>query len=490
MPLLSFGNPNDTNNATPLGDSFSMISLSSDESDEPQTPPRSPSRLDFCTQETEDGDTPSELNHEAVTRLEMAARKIDWARSLFRVKRTRNQKFVEADDDVTEPSYTVFSCLPTLQDDKTCPSEDSDSYSHEDISVCQTFFPTPPEWSPCHAPTPVRPLPVPAQAAVQERTHPSRISAQRLNYTHHGFSRSALLHRKSFWNSRHDEWMEWQSHAEQDEARRRALETNSAYTGITTVEPYVVGGPSPHIRIPPSGLERDLQEYPPGKYEQDVHAPIYPRAGDISALRDPYCANVDRCFVKFPLWTIHKTLYVFDMHQRSACLKPSPDRADGQSIEDSSSSSIISPDTSVTSGDDDSDDTLVADDEAVRKGDTPPESPSCSPSPRSSSRFLWNGIGAWELSWYARWELLIGLVQRDQDNRHISDGCTSLVAPVEIQSPPPPAPPRPIFRFAGEDGEEESEDEEDDYGMLVPNPVFIGDFGGGYERAVAFLAER
>ncbi|KAF8842966.1 hypothetical protein BDN67DRAFT_278874 [Paxillus ammoniavirescens] len=481
-------------------DSFSVVSHSSDESDEPQTPPRSPSRLDFCTQEIEDSDTPSESDYEAVMRLEKTACKIDWARSLFRGNRTRNNKFIEEDDDDTSSSHTNLSFLPTLRHGKNCTLEDSDSSSDDDLSTRQTFLPAPPERSPCHAgiepraPSPVRPLSVLPQADTEEPTHPSRVSAQRFNYPHHGFSRSALLHQKSFWNSRHDEWMEWQSRAERDEARKRSLETNNAYTGITTVESRVIGGPPPHIRISPSGLERDLQEYPPRKYELDVHAPIYPRVGDISALRDPYSVNVDRCFFKFPLWTIHKTLYVFDMQQRSTFLEPSPDRANGENIRESSPSSMVSasPDTSVSSGDEDSDDTLVADDETSRKGDTRPESPSYYPSPCSSSPFGWNGIRAWELSWYARWELLICLVQRDQANGRMFDACASSEAPVEIQLPPPPAPPRPIFRFAGEDGDEGSEEEEedDDYGTLVPHPVFSGDSEDGYERAVAFCESR
>ncbi|KAF4583560.1 hypothetical protein AB1N83_012057 [Pleurotus pulmonarius] len=40
---------------------------------------------------------------------------------------------------------------------------------------------------------------------------------------------------------------------------------------------------------------------------------IHPRRGDILALRDPYCALVDRCFAELPMWTMAKTLWMFDL---------------------------------------------------------------------------------------------------------------------------------------------------------------------------------
>ncbi|KAF9239786.1 hypothetical protein BU15DRAFT_46225 [Melanogaster broomeanus] len=409
-----------------------MLSLSSDDSDEPPIPPRAPSRLDFCTQEMEDFDTPIETESEAVTRPEKVACKIHWPRSLFRGNRTRNKKHAEEDDDDTDVSYSDLSYLPTLRNDENFPEEDSDSGS-------QTFFPAPP---PCQAGVESRALAsvllpaAPPGVDAQKSTLPSPISAQRPGYSHHGFSRSALLHQKSFWNSRHEEWMEWRSCVEEDEARRQASAAKNARIGITIAEPCMnVGGPPPHIRNPPSGMERDLQDCPPGTYEQHVYAPIYPRVGDISALRDPYSVNVDRCLSKFPLWTIHKMLYMFDMHQRSTFLEPSRTGANERNIEGSSPSSTVSPDTSVSSGEEDEDDTLVADDETARKGEMPPDSSPRSSSPRSSSPFPWNGMPAWELSWYARWELLLGLVQRNQANRDVYDACTSLATSVEVRLP-------------------------------------------------------
>lgn len=45
---------------------------------------------------------------------------------------------------------------------------------------------------------------------------------------------------------------------------------------------------------------------------------MYPRQGDIAALRDPYCARADRSFAPVPLWTLNKIVFVL------ALLLPKP----------------------------------------------------------------------------------------------------------------------------------------------------------------------
>jgi hypothetical protein len=71
----------------------------------------------------------------------------------------------------------------------------------------------------------------------------------------------------------------------------------------------------------------------------------------------------------------------------------------------------------------------------------------------------WDGVRAWEISWYARWELLIELVKTDENKRN----------GLEYVGTSPREPP-PMFFFAGEDGEEDDDDE--DYGIIVSNPLF------------------
>ncbi|KAI9567480.1 hypothetical protein HD554DRAFT_1991221, partial [Boletus coccyginus] len=252
------------------------------------------------------------------------------------------------------------------------------------------------------APIPVRPLSVQIQADVQESVPPSRTATQRLNYPHHGFSRSALLQQKTLWNLRHDEWTEWQSRMKLGEAQKESG-TNDAYTGLATASPC---GPA-YMRTPPSGLERDLVDHPHRKEEQDVHTSIYPRVGDISALRDPHSVYIDRCFFRFPLWTIQKMLYVSDMQQRLTSLAPSASAHNAAHIQASMSSSTLSSYSSSSLGDDEeSDSTLVADGSPV----SPLEPLKSASSPLSPPS--WNHFCGWEFSWYARWELLFDLFQR------------------------------------------------------------------------------
>ncbi|KAG2069586.1 hypothetical protein BDR04DRAFT_1232203 [Suillus decipiens] len=458
--------------------SYTDISLSLEEPDNLISPPRSPSRLDFFHEEG------SSLGYsESDADAELPISRIKWARGLFR-SGTALAKFTEEDDGDNEPPI----CLPVphVNENSTDPQTD-----FEDEPPCVPF-PPPLQTVTMEpfAPEPVRHATLPQQTKVQITTPVSRTNTQRLNYPHRGFSRSALLHQKSFWTARHDEWLEWQA----KEVKWRmdngisARDPGSAYDGITLVDSQKVSGLPSQIRVPLSGLERDLDGYASRDFVQDSNAPIYPRVGDISALRDPYSANVDRCFFKFPLWTIHKTLYVFDMHQRAVHIS--------DQIQSSvSSESLQSSTGSTTCGDEDV--TLVADDELPFKKQTldngclPPETPQRSPP------CTWEAVRAWELNWYARWELLIGLVQRDRALRQaapLSPSTTSSdedhSSPKELLEPFTPKAPTPIFHFAGEDGEDDG-DEEEDYGTLIANPIYNVNetFKEGYHRAVIFFTK-
>jgi hypothetical protein len=454
-------------------DSLSTPSPLPDDSDEPPTPLRSPSRLDFCMEDG--GDSPTHG--------------MDWAYTSFRD---------ECLYTVTEEDASALDIAPLdrprlliVEGGKEDPPQATDSHTHENTDTALTFFA--PSDDPMdqvviepRAPIPVRPPSVQIHVDAQESMPPSRNATQRLNYPHHGFSRSALLQQKTLWNSRHEEWAEWQSRVEQGEALAQESETNNAYTGLATAGPRVAKSPPPYMRTPPSGLERDLADHPSKKRGHDVHASIYPRVGDVSALRDPYSVNIDRCFFKLPLWTLHKTLYVFDMQQRSPSLAPAYSTAHVQA---STSSSTLSSYSSSTSGEDEeSDSTLVADDSPVPKSQLPLEPLKSDSSLHSQPS--WNCLYGWELSWYARWELLIGLFQRDHTKRDVFDIPIKLEAPLESEATPP-SPPGRIFRFTvGEDEDENGDDEDEDYGMLVADSGFSADFDEECERAMAFYSRE
>ena len=456
-------------------------SLLLDESDEPQTPLRSPSRLDFCMEDLEDGGTVLEAGDD-----------MDWACTLFHDNHPHT--FVQEEGLAVNIVPLDRPCLLTMEDGEDDPPQAMDSHPHENADTSHTS-PIPREHQMDQvviepkSPLPIRPLLVHFQFDAPEDVPPSRTAPQRLNYPHHGFSRSALLQQKTLWNSRHEEWVEWSSRMEQGEERSHESETNDAYTGLADPQQRVVESPPPYMRTPPSGLERDLADHPPRKYEQGVHASIFPRVGDISALRDPYSVNIDRCFFKFPLWTLQKMLYMFDMHQRSTSLAPSASVHDMVHVQASTSSSTLSSYTSSASGDDEgSDSTLVADDSPIPQSQLPLEPLRCASSPHSPSS--WDRFCGWELSWYARWELLIGLFQRDHTKCETLEMSMKLAVPVGSNAAPP-LPPEPIFRFTvGEDEDKNDDGEDEDYGTVVSDPTFGVDFEEECERAMAFYGRE
>ncbi|KAH7928558.1 hypothetical protein BV22DRAFT_190024 [Leucogyrophana mollusca] len=485
-----------------------MLSVSTDGSDSDQTedmlPPRSPSRLEFRFGVDEDHESDSSTDSEADSApTEKAVRKTKWerARRVFGGTPlhilTEHKLSEDADSDI---SAVDLIALPTLRmdarDDSESGSEGSESSSEEDLS--QMIFSSPMEDASHPAaieprsPEPFRTSTMPPEVPKQDLPPvPVKPSAQRLNYPHHGFSRSAFMHQKSFWSARREEWVEWQQRSTNQLRTSKSDDNAGAYTAILDTpsmpkSPLPPPTPPPLSRrwsVPPSGLERDAQIYAPSRFAQDVHAPIYPRVGDVSALRDPYFANVDRCFFQFPLWTIHKTLYVFDMHQRSTALPPLRSEGDvndptpclREEPRSGGHHSAGSDRESDSQPSDDADRTLVADDcdpptNLPKKGseinisDFPPQkSPASCPG-------AWDGVRAWELSWYARWELFINLIQRDH----------------ELQQP---SPPEPMVHFSGETSEQDScDDDEEDYGTLVSNPIFTKTFEEGYRPAIDFFS--
>lgn len=133
-----------------------------------------------------------------------------------------------------------------------------------------------------------------------------RQSPSRHSYGNHGYSRHALYQIKGFWAAREDEWL-------QREARLNGSKSFDLFDDIPSElshprECYSTCDPSMALTFRPSS-----PRVPPPLPPLSIH----PRRGDISALRDPYCAHIDRCFVGMPLWTMSKTLWMFDLHSSS-----------------------------------------------------------------------------------------------------------------------------------------------------------------------------
>jgi hypothetical protein len=211
--------------------------------------------------------------------------------------------------------------------------------------------------------------------------------------------------------------------------------------------------------VPPSGF-RSLQvdTLPQTLPPMTVH----PRRGDISALRDPYCTHIDRCFVDLPTWTIGKAIWMHDLHMADANRNASiQDTFDEDSESDCGESESELETSASTHFSDDSDATLVESENECDQGnlgtstanpngktkfdkiqDNADRSPSGdagqSSSPLLSGRLIFDRASwpqatkhvnpksrnadhlkpTWATNWYHRWELLVELARHDRDRVH------------------------------------------------------------------------
>lgn len=120
---------------------------------------------------------------------------------------------------------------------------------------------------------------------------------------HNGHSRHSLLLTKWVWSSRRVH------HEEHSPVGNSQFYPPSGYGAASLVDkPSSTGNYRPrlHRRMPSVYTEEKKSDQPP--------LTIYPRQGEVSGLRDPYCARADRSFATVPLWTLNKILYLFALH--------------------------------------------------------------------------------------------------------------------------------------------------------------------------------
>jgi hypothetical protein len=348
-----------------------------------------------------------------------------------------------------------------LEPDSDCSAyEDSDEETEPLLlpPLLQPFTPIPfaepqtemTEWTSGRSKFSCLPSPLSPRHTVA-RSFSFRYTPPRHLYHQHGYSRHALLHLKWFWASREDDWMDPEDR----------LRDSKAYGGLS-----VLGlGPSPVRGQPvPSSLPGQL---PP--------LSIHPRRGDLSALRDPYCMHIDRYFVGLPLWTMAKTLWMFDVHlavnapkngasepgdQCDARLDPRDDdaKSEAESLDTSTSLHFSDDsDTTLVESDSDSDNSPCLSRSVVGRDDSLWEctqeegrASSCHPAlphpgngsskkPLKRSRHGKTQCKTqiypesrspspnvpWTTCWYRRWDLLMHLVRHDQDNAVTADDCVS-----------------------------------------------------------------
>jgi len=352
---------------------------------------------------------------------------------------------IETEIDSDCSSYSDF-------DDETPPSPPSSP------PLIHTFSPPlqEPDWSlrpkfSC-LPSPLSPSHIPPDP------YSPRQNPIRHYYGNHGLSRHALHHLKWFWAARDDEWVEHKARL----CASKAYERLSIFDDIPSDQRLPSGCASP---------DRDVANRccSPSPRAPLPPLSIHPRRGDLYTLRDPYCAHIDRYFVGMPLWTMSKTLWMFDVHvalERSCDAREETEEdAEGERDPyDEDQNAVELMERSVSVGfSDDSDSTLVESDnegdvsmserlvdilaegvldDGKSKSDLPPappifeaESSSVSPFGRgvkSTSSLLEQEIlgpskprpcnvearGGWPKNWYGRWQVLLQLCLENQDLPH------------------------------------------------------------------------
>ena len=256
---------------------------------------------------------------------------------------------------------------------------------------------------------------------------------QRHCYGQHGYSRNALEHVKWFWSLHEEDW--------------EGTEQNPK--GVS--QEHGIGSSTPFHLSPLSPSQIDPMEHTVSPMT------IHPRRGDISALRDPYCTDVDRCFVALPTWTIGKAIWMHELHMADAKRNASIQDQDDEDTESDYGESENELETSAsTHFSDDSDTTLVeseneydqpvteASPKAKNKSDKIQDNSARPPyvdgiAGQSSSSFLsgrlifdrtsWaqapNDVNPksrtaeplkpmWATNWYHRWEFLLDMARRDK----------------------------------------------------------------------------
>ncbi|KAG6837132.1 hypothetical protein H0H93_014037, partial [Arthromyces matolae] len=334
-----------------------------------------------------------------------------------------NGDIQEHDSDMEDPHISL-ALSSSLDEDEDAFVDSFDSFSQDleesDWSITPKFSCLPSPLSPRHT--------------MPHNPSPSfRHTPHRHRYRHHGHSRHALLHLKWFWACREDLWMEHKA---------RMFEAK-AYDGLS-----IFSSVSPNLRLP--GGYVPVPPHPSATPEPPPAPPtaqlppltIHPRRGDLSALHDPYSMHIDRYFVGMQLWTMSKTLWMFDVHMASGeltCEEPKARVVDDLFEEPLEEDSIETSDSNAFS--DDSDSTLVESDneqDSPRRDvsgselssetvndpksypeqdrDSPPDTP-CFGAASSQSK----SSPAWATTWYHRWEVLLQLCVENKPKVEQSD---------------------------------------------------------------------
>jgi hypothetical protein len=240
-----------------------------------------------------------------------------------------------------------------------------------------------------------------------------RATLARHNYANRGYSQAAIQAQRELWRKRKYEWDEyehllWQAGISLDEAYGGIVETE---TGVSLpLPPYKVDEArkisTPSITSADEDQTTDSKRHNPA---------IFPRLGDLSSIRNPFLLSVDTWFSDFPLWTLSKLIWIFDINYRCASsqttLRTRPSSLDF--MEDLSTSDVST--ISWATCDSDASDATLVQETATPKFLTPSRIPqsadavalmsSLSSTDTICAKTIRQEQG-WETNWFLRWESL------------------------------------------------------------------------------------
>ncbi|KAH8119104.1 hypothetical protein DFH11DRAFT_1461063, partial [Phellopilus nigrolimitatus] len=295
--------------------------------------------------------------------------------------------------------------------DSSSDSEDEDAVAIHSSNNRASF----PQYRPrlVHSTSPKFPSPLTGVRPVRRQT------AARHGYMHHGHSQSAFYHLRELWRKRRHEWEEyeymlWQAGVTLEEAYGGIIEDGGGQQ--RSLPSHIINGPWRRLQpvVTQEMSETNLPQTP-------LNPAIFPRLGDLSSLRDSFLISVDTWFSDFPLWTLSKLVWIYDINHRSlAGSAPCRRRQrclSNNFLEDFDASNS-SADTLVSTSTNTSDTTLVNANSASQKSDditlmTPNilEKKSSGHAILQSSSVTSNismvtQARSWETCWFSRWEIL------------------------------------------------------------------------------------
>ena len=200
------------------------------------------------------------------------------------------------------------------------PSSDSSSISTLFSPIDQT------EWEQFHdgfAPPPISEEPIPsAWPATPYPSFGNRFYGD-LTLEHHGWSCHALYDLKTgLWVRRQVLWYQYEAHCRHIASFRTDDSEDGLALTLFFPPPPVLPRSRPVTWMSANGRslpstervrEPLPQRDPAWKREREYYQPIYPRAGDISDLRDNRCEEVDRKFFSLPTHRVKQLVYLNEM---------------------------------------------------------------------------------------------------------------------------------------------------------------------------------